>query len=218
LLSAVSDIYDSEAQSRSEKSIVRKLSPDIDKTEWNSPGEISQTMNAASGGNLEVHPSVINRAWRVALQASILRQTTFYLQSGNKVALKNPDSLITRITNDPRYKGQFAGYSSLSRYALFIVDSYVDGKMSVVVGLDPKSNQLAVSVLEKKPVLVDRTDAHSITSYSSQVLLSLKISSIKQDNEHWLTIAEDRRDRDWSKTLARSSPFEHFAAFFVSKL
>jgi hypothetical protein len=200
-------VYDAYAENRGEKPIVRKLTPHIESAAWNSPSSISQTMTATAGGSLQVDPSVISPTWQLGLKASVLRETKLDLQDGKKYELKDPASTITKVVNDPQYKGEFSGYRNASRYTVLIVDSFVDGKITVSAGISPKSNQIAVTVKGKQPIAVDISNLHSAMSNGAKILVGFKTYTLKRDTDGTLDVVEDRRDRAWSDLLTKSSPF-----------
>lgn len=200
-------VYYADAEKRGQKPIIRRLTPQLDASAWNAPSAISQRMTATAGGSLLVDPSVINPAWQFAIKAGVLRETTLDLREGKKYELRDPDSLITSLINDPKYIGQFRGYTDASRYTILVVDSYVDGKITVSAGAAPKSNRISVTVLGKQPVVVDVSNLHFVDSSGPKILVGFKTYILRGNADGSLDVAEDRRSRPWSEALTKSSPF-----------
>jgi hypothetical protein len=196
-------IYDGNADT-AERPIVRKIIPVYDATLWNTPSPLSQTMTATAGGGLSADASVINPAWQLAIKASVLRQTTLDLQNGKKYELRDPAAYATKSINDPNAIGEFSGYADKSRYTLLVLDSYVDGSMALSAGLDPKSNQLTVTIAGKAPISVDVSDLKKVSTNGSKILIGFKSYRIHKNPGGSLELSEDRRQHVWSDSLKAS--------------
>jgi hypothetical protein len=200
-------IYDSYGETRGQKPIVRKITPAFDRSIWNTPSPLTQTMTATAGGSLKADASVINPAWQLAIKASVLRQTTLDLEDGKKFELRDPAAFVTKVINDPTEVGEFRGYANGSRFTLLLVDSYVDGKMTVSAGIDPNSNQLTVTIAGKQPISVDVNDLKKVSTSGSKILVGFKTYTIQKNPDGSLDVREDRRNRIWSDLLTKSQPF-----------
>jgi hypothetical protein len=196
-------IYDNSADT-GERPIVRKITPVYDASVWTTPSPLSQTMTASAGGGLSADASVINPAWQLAIKAYVLKQTSLDLENGKKYELRDPATYVTKAINDPNEIGEFSGYADKSRYTLLVVDSYIDGSMTLSAGLDPNSNQLSVKIAGKVPISVDISDLKKMSTTGSKILIGFKSYRIHKNANGSLELSEDRRQHVWSDPLKAS--------------